>query len=156
MLRSSPPLHSHLYRCRIAASALLAVSSLALFLIGIGLYDPLPLPKTVAAESAPSDMHGVPPAVLPESVVMRLQAAVDSAALSLGGVFREAASAKDGPVVYSPLAPDAVDMDFADALDQRGSAFVLCMKEVPTHFPPFSGSIPERYRFPRRTLADLP
>lgn len=165
-MNSTPSSYSWLYRCRIITAAFLGVSSLVLFGIGLGISNLLPLPKQAVAESAQADAHGLPQSVLSRERAMRLQSAVDSAALSLGSVFYEAglAAANGTPqdaeirqsalaralsaltfglegevyftawqgtrVVHSPLAPDAEDMDFAHALDQRGSAFVLRMEDA--------------------------
>lgn len=182
-----------LCRCRLFAAALFGISSLVLLGAGLGLSDLLPLPKTAVAESEAPDPLGLPLSVLPKERALRLQAAVDSTALSLGSVFYErdtAAGATDAPadverkqralaralsaltfglegevyftawqgtrVVHSPLAPDAVNMDFAASLDQRGSAFVLRMEDAAAGGGGFLQVTLPRQMLPRSSQAATP
>lgn len=143
-------------RRRPLAAACLFALSFALLWTGFGVSELLPLPKVAVAESAPANHHEAP-AILPPERANLLQSSVDSVALSLGGIM---SSLADDParqtalanalsaltfelggeayftawqgtrLIHSPLTPDTTGMDFADALDERGSSFVRAMEAV--------------------------
>lgn len=143
-------------RRRPLAAACLFALSFALLWTGFGVSELLPLPKVAVAESAPADHHKAPAVIPPERATL-LQSSVDSVALGLGGVLislgddpaRQAALAnalsaltfelggeayftawQGTRLMHSPLTPDTTGMDFADALDERGSSFVRAMEAV--------------------------
>jgi hypothetical protein len=143
-------------RWRSLLSAGLFACSLAFLWAGFGLSEILPSPRVAVAESVPENHRQTPPGVRPRRAEL-LQSFVDSLALGLGGALdaladeaaRRAALGRalnsltfalDGEayftawqgtrVVHSPLTPDAADLDFADALDGRGSPFVQLMEDV--------------------------
>ena len=143
-------------RRRPLAAACLFALSFALLWTGFGVSELLPLPKVAVAESAPANHHDAPAVIPPERAAL-LQSSVDSVALGLGGVLtsladdpaRQAALAnalsaltfelggeayftawQGTRLMHSPLTPDTTGMDFADALDERGSSFVRAMEAV--------------------------
>lgn len=143
-------------RPRPLAAACLFVLSFALLWTGFGVSELLPLPRVAVAESAPANHHETPDVIPPERAAL-LQSSVDSVALGLGGVLtsladapaRQAALAnalsaltfelggeayftawQGTRLMHSPLTPDTTGMDFADALDERGSSFVRAMEAV--------------------------
>lgn len=142
-------------RRRPLAAACLFALSFALLWTGFGVSELLPLPRVAVAESAPADRRNPPPDINRERAGL-LQSSVDSVALGLGSalaVFDESArqaalgsalssltfelggevyfTAWHGTrIMHSPLTPDTMGMDFADALDERGSAFVRAMESV--------------------------
>lgn len=124
---------------------------------GFGLPDPWPGGGTAVAESAPPDPSAAPGGVDADAALY-LRSSVDAAALALGGALASDGVADGGRaamlaaslddltfrlggavyftawrgtrVFYSPLSPDAGDMDFAEALDARGVPFVRRMDEA--------------------------
>ena len=143
-------------RRRPLAAACLFALSFALLWMGFGISELLPLPRVAVAESAPADHHNAPSDISPERAGL-LQSSVDSVALGLGSALtaiadepaRQAAlgnalsaltfelggeayfTAWQGTrIMHSPLTPDTMGMDFADALDERGSAVVRTMESV--------------------------
>ena len=143
-------------RRRPLAAACLFALSFTLLWMGFGVSELLPLPRVAVAESAPADHHNAPSDISPERAGL-LQSSVDSVALGLGSALtaiagepaRQAAlgnalsaltfelggeayfTAWQGTrIMHSPLTPDTMGMDFADALDERGSAFVRTMENV--------------------------
>ena len=143
-------------RRRPLAAACLSVLSFVMLWMGFGVSNLLPLPRVAVAESAPMDHHNAPPIISSERAGL-LQSSVDSVALGLGSALatlsdesaRKSAlgsalssltfelggdayfTAWHGTrIMHSPLTPDTTDMDFSDALDERGSAFVLTMESV--------------------------
>ena len=143
-------------RCRPFAAACLFVLSFVLLWMGFGVSNLLSLTKVAVAESEQADHHSAPPALSPERASL-LQSSVDSVALGLGGILADIAgeaarlaalgnalssltfdlggeayfTAWQGTrILHSPLTPDTMGIDFADALDERGSAFVRTMESV--------------------------
>ena len=143
-------------RRRPLAAACLFALSFALLWTGFGVSELLPLPKVAVAESAPANHHEAPAVIPPERATL-LQSSVDSVALGLSGVLisladdpaRQTALAnalsaltfelggeayftawQGTRLMHSPLTPDTKGMDFADALDERGSSFVRAMEAV--------------------------
>lgn len=139
-------------------AALLGFMALALLWAGLGLSELLPRPGVAVAGSQDQDRNAAPLALSRERANL-LQSSVDSVALSLGSAFAGPSSLSGddkknvlhaalsgltfglGGEVYftawqgtrmlhSPLSPDAADMDFAEALDERGAAFVRSMESV--------------------------
>ncbi len=150
-------LHQLANGCRIPAACLLAAAAICMLWTGLGLTDWWPGTGTAVAESAPPD-PSVPPGGVDAGRALYLQSSVDAAALALGGALSNggldedrrdamlAASLGDltfqlggavyftawrgTRVFYSPLSPDAGNMDFAEALDARGVPFVRRMEEA--------------------------
>lgn len=165
-------------RRRPVAAACLACVSLVLLGMGLGLSELLPLPGVAVAESAPKN-HRIAPAVVSPERAGLLQSSVDSVALGLGSVLatlsgeqpRQAALAvalssltfelggevyftawQGTRIIHSPLTPDTRDMDFSDALDERGAAFVQTMESVAAEGGGFvQATLPRQ--LPRRTSA---
>lgn len=147
-------------RLRKAVACAFLLAAVALLWAGFGLSRFLPAPALAVAGSAPSDLSGAPLDGLPKERAALLQSTVDSVALSLGGAFAFAAqedgafpkkqalagalnaltfnlgsevyfTAWQGTrIVHSPMNPDAGDLDFAEALDERGAAFVRDMERA--------------------------
>ncbi len=138
------------------AAACLSVLSFVLLWMGFGVSELLPLPRVAVAESAPMNHHDAPSVISSERANL-LQSSVDSVALGLGSALtsfaddpaRQAALSRalssltfelggeayftawhGTRIMHSPLTPDTAGMDFSDALDERGSAFVRTMEEV--------------------------
>lgn len=143
-------------RRRPLAAACLSALSFVLLWMGFGVSDLLPAPRVAVAESAPMNHHDAPSVLSPERAGI-LQSSVDSLALGLGSALttlssdsaRQTALANSlssltfelggeayftawqgTRIIHSPLTPDTMGMDFADALDERGSAFVRTMENV--------------------------
>ena len=143
-------------RRRPLAAACLSVLSFVMLWMGFGVSELMPLPRVAVAESSPADHHNAPAIISTERAGL-LQSSVDSVALGLGSALstlsdesaRKSAlgsalssltfelggeayfTAWHGTrIMHSPLTPDTTDMDFSDALDERGSAFVLTMESV--------------------------
>jgi hypothetical protein len=79
------------------------------------------------ALSLSSVLASVPPPLLGERESFpAVASALSTLSFGLGGEIYFTAW-EDTRLLHSPLAPDAEGMDFADALDERGAAFVLNM-----------------------------
>ncbi len=145
--------------CRTAAG-LSGVLGLVLLWTGLGLSDRAFVWGEASAGSVAASLYGPPHSLISKEQAASLQASVDSAALSLGGMLaaggekaeREAFRAAVAPALsaltfglggevyytlweestalHAPLSPDAGDVDFANALDGRGAPFVLGMAHV--------------------------
>lgn len=147
-----------LSRSRVPFAVLFGFMALVLLWAGLGLSELLPRPGVAVAGSEPFD-HRAAPLAVPKERAGLLQSSVDSVALSLGSAFADSAaldeeskkkilgSALSGltfrlggevyftawqgtHMVHSPLSPDTAGMDFAEALDGRGAAFVRSMENI--------------------------
>lgn len=145
-------LYSH---CRLPAACIMGMAALALLWAGLELPDLMPKPSVAMAEETSGEgVSGATP--LERDRALLLQSSVDTAALSLGSALVDASTetkrdmlaaalseltfrlggevyftAWQGTrIIHAPLTPDADTMDFADALDARGTAFVLHMSDL--------------------------
>ncbi len=151
---------SRLPRWRVALAGVLLAAGFSCLWMGAGLSVLLPSVTRAVAEPSSASSGKVPDSVLSVRRADLLRSCVDSLALGLGGALvsldDEAArtavlasalssvtfdlgadvyfTAWQGTrMLHSPRTPDTVGMDFAEALDLRGTAFVQATREMALH-----------------------